>query len=63
VGRGSIDRYFPGAVVKGNVFLGGKPEHYPLDNLFARDDRNARRAGADVSALTSAMDEVASWRN
>jgi hypothetical protein len=63
VGRGSIDRYFPGAVIKGNVFPGGKPEQYPLDNLFARDDRNARRAGADVAALMNAMEEVTSWRN
>jgi hypothetical protein len=63
VGRGSIDRYFPGAVIKGNVFLGGKPEQYPLDNVFARDDRRARSAGADVSALTGALDGVAPWPN
>lgn len=63
VGRASIDRYFPGAIIKGNVFPGGRPEQFPLDNTFARDDREARPAGADVRALTEAMDEVASWRN
>jgi hypothetical protein len=63
VGRGSIDRYFPGAVITGNIFPGGKPEHYPLDNVFARDDRHARRAGADVAALMKTIDEVTSWRN
>jgi hypothetical protein len=63
VGRASIDRYFPGAVITGNVFPGGKPEQYPLGNVFARDGRDARRAGADVRALTAAMGEVAVWRN
>jgi hypothetical protein len=61
VGRATISRYFPGAIIKGNVFTGGKPEQYPLDNLFTRDDRN--RAGADTRALAEAMNEVASWRN
>ena len=63
VGRASIDRYFPGAVITGNVFPGGKPDQYPPDNVFARDGRDARRAGADVRALTDAMGEVAVWRN
>jgi hypothetical protein len=63
VGRASIDRYFPGAVIKGNVFPDGKPEHYPLDNVFARDGRDARRAGADLRALADSMGEVAVWRN
>jgi hypothetical protein len=61
VGRATISRYFPGAIIKGNVFTGGRPEQYPLDNLFTRDDRN--RAGADTRALAEAMNEVASWRN
>ena len=38
VGKASIDRYFPGAVIAGNVFVGGKPEHYPPDNFFTRED-------------------------
>jgi hypothetical protein len=63
VGKASIDKYFPGAVIRGNVFPGGRPEQYPLENVFARDDRDARRAGADVRALMQAMHEVASWRN
>lgn len=63
VGRATIDRYFPGALIKGNVFPGGKPEQYPLDNTFARDERAARGAGADMRGLTDAMNEVAPWRN
>jgi hypothetical protein len=63
VGRATIDRYFPGAVIKGNVFVGGKADQYPLDNNFAPGDRQARRAGADVAALMNAAREVTSWRN
>ena len=63
VGKASIDKYFPRAVIKGNVFPGGKPEHYPVENAFAREAGDARRAGADVHALMQAMHEVASWRN
>ena len=63
VGRGSIDRYFPGAVIKGNVFVGGKPEQYPLDNEFSRDGRQSRRAGADMRVLMDAVEEVSAWRN
>ena len=63
VGKSSIDRYFPGALIKGNVFVGGKPEQYPLDNNFALDGRAAGRAGADMRTLTEAMGEVRSWRN
>jgi hypothetical protein len=61
VGRQSIDRYFPKAVIKGNVFLGGKPEQYPAGNFFAREDAPA--AGADTKALLKAIDEVVSWQN
>ena len=63
VGRGSIDRYFPGAVIKGNVFVGGKPEQYPFDNDFSRDGRHARKAGADMRVLMDAVEEVSAWRN
>lgn len=63
VGKASIDKYFPGAVITGNVFPGGKPEHYPVENLFAREDRESLRAGADVQALLKAIHEIASWRN
>ena len=63
VGRATIDRYFPKAIITGNVFAGGRPEQYPAGNLFARDDRNSRRAGADMRALSDAMNEVSAWRN
>ena len=42
---------------KGNV-LPVASRTLPLDNHFSLGDRNARRAGADVRALTEAMDEV-----
>jgi hypothetical protein len=61
VGKPAIDRYFPRAVIKGNVFVGGKPEQYPSGNFFARED--APEAGADKRVLLKAMDEVVSWRN
>lgn len=63
VGRATIERYFPGAIITGNVFAGGKPDLYPPDNIFSRDDKEARRAGADIRPLMDAMDEVVSWRN
>ena len=63
VGKPSIDRYFPGAVIRGNVFAGGNPGHYPPENAFARGDQDARNAGADMRALMNAMGEEASWRN
>jgi hypothetical protein len=44
-GRQSIDRYFPGAVIAGNVFIGGRSEDYPPDNYFSRESRDARGAG------------------
>jgi cellulose synthase/poly-beta-1,6-N-acetylglucosamine synthase-like glycosyltransferase len=34
VGRPSIDRYFPGAIVRRNVIAGGNSNLYPSDNFF-----------------------------
>jgi hypothetical protein len=34
-GRQTLERYFPGATVRRNVFIGGKPANYPRDNFFA----------------------------
>jgi hypothetical protein len=61
VGRPAIERYFPRAVIKGNVFVGGKPAHYPAGNFFALD--GAPDAGADTKALMAAINEVVQWRN
>jgi hypothetical protein len=33
-GNGTIDYYFPGAVVRRNVLAGGKASNYPGDNMF-----------------------------
>jgi hypothetical protein len=59
-GRQSIERYFPGSAIRGNVFLGGKADHYPAGNYFSHDDKNGR-AGADMRALQAAMTEVGGW--
>ncbi len=34
-GASTLNAYFPGAVVKDNVFIGGDPASYPRGNLFA----------------------------
>jgi hypothetical protein len=61
-GRQSIERYFPGSAIRGNVFRGGKADHYPPGNNFSQDDKNGRGAGADMRALQGAMNEVGGWR-
>jgi hypothetical protein len=33
-GRPTLDRYFPGAIVRRNVIVGGNPGEYPPDNFF-----------------------------
>src|SRR5205823_407236 len=33
-GRPTLERYFPAAVVRRNVIVGGKAERYPADNFF-----------------------------
>jgi len=33
-GRSSLDRYFPGALVRRNLIVGGRPELYPSGNFF-----------------------------
>ena len=63
VGRPAIERYFPDAVIQGNVFPGGNPDQYPPGNDFSRERKTAVRAGADIRALMDAVDEVASWPN
>ena len=60
-GRHSIDRYFPNATITGNVFIGGRPEHYPPGNHFQRDAMPG--AGADTRALLKTASEVVLWQN
>jgi hypothetical protein len=60
-GKPSIDRYFPGAVIDGNVFAGAKPGHYPAGNYVTREEAPA--SGADVRALARTIDEVVQWTN
>ena len=33
-GRSTLDRYFPNAIVRKNVIVGGNPSEYPADNFF-----------------------------
>src|SRR5438445_3292743 len=35
-GKPTLDKYFPDAVVKKNVIVGGNAAHYPSDNFFPR---------------------------
>jgi cellulose synthase/poly-beta-1,6-N-acetylglucosamine synthase-like glycosyltransferase len=82
-GQPSLDRYFPGAVVRRNLLVGGDAAIYPRDNFFPATldqagflkgtdgayrlspTRRYRAAGtdgldigADIEAVTSAMDRV-----
>jgi hypothetical protein len=34
IGRPTLDRYFPAAVIRRNVIIGGAADRYPLDNFF-----------------------------
>jgi hypothetical protein len=34
IGRPTFDRYFPGAVIRRNVIIGGMADRYPMDNFF-----------------------------
>ena len=61
VGRSSIERYFPKSTITGNVFIGGRAEHYPAGNHFGVDE--SRRAGAEKRKLLEGISEVALWRN
>ncbi|MFL6713963.1 MAG: hypothetical protein ACJ8LN_13725 [Sulfurifustis sp.] len=49
VGRPSLERYFPGAVVLRNVMPGGSARMYPPDNFFPQslDDVGFKLIGAD----------------
>jgi hypothetical protein len=33
-GQPTLDRYFPGALVRGNLIVGGRPDQYPSGNFF-----------------------------
>ena len=48
-GNGSLERYFPGAVVRRNVLVGGMPRQYPRDNFFPASlgEIGIRGAGGD----------------
>jgi hypothetical protein len=62
VGASSIAYYFPGAVIAGNVFAGGKASLYPAGNLFpTTSDFEAQfvNYGAGDFALTPSS----AWRN
>jgi GT2 family glycosyltransferase len=86
-GRPTLERYFPGAVVRRNLLVGGDATIYPRDNFFPATldqagflegtDGAYRRSptrryrgaatdgldiGADVEAVTSAMDRVSNER-
>lgn len=39
IGNSTLTRYFPGALVRGNVIVGGNPRAYPPGNFFPRSLR------------------------
>jgi cellulose synthase/poly-beta-1,6-N-acetylglucosamine synthase-like glycosyltransferase len=65
IGRPALARYFPGSVVRRNVFVGGDAEIYPLDNAFpatieaagyVRDgDGSYRRGGRPVESSAAGI--------
>ena len=54
-GHATLTRYFPGAVLRGNLIVGGAAARYPPGNFFpaAMDEvvRGAPRPGANLAAL------------
>jgi glycosyltransferase involved in cell wall biosynthesis len=50
-GAQTLARYFPRAVVRGNVIVGGNAGNYPADNTFARSLEDAGVAGLRTSSL------------
>jgi cellulose synthase/poly-beta-1,6-N-acetylglucosamine synthase-like glycosyltransferase len=87
IGRPTLERYFPGAVVRRNLFIGGDAAVYPRDNffpatlekagflmgpdgsyraaptrLYVRAGTDGLDIGADITALTSAMNRVSGGR-
>jgi glycosyltransferase involved in cell wall biosynthesis len=55
-GTASLARYFPGAIVRGNVFVGGKAGQYPPGNEFAGSLEDAGLAAlrtGDLEAIAS----------
>ena len=55
-GNASLQRYFPGAVVRRNVIVGGMPGSYPRDNFFPHslNDIGLRGAGPRPDAQARA---------
>ena len=64
-GTATLDRYFPGAVLRGNVIVGANGGQYPRDNVYPRTfDEVAKsgagsKAGADVAAINRALGGLA----
>jgi len=58
-GTAALDKFFPGAVVTGNLLSGGSAGKYPAGNRFdARFDPSSRGAGADVVKLRALLESV-----
>ena len=48
-GRPTLDRYFPGAVVRRNAIVGGSADRYPADNFFPASLDQVGFVGAQAS--------------
>lgn len=56
VGRPSIDRYFPKAVIRNNIIVGAQAANYPRDNHFPGSLRAAGLSDTPASAYRLAAD-------
>jgi hypothetical protein len=67
VGKPTIERYFPSAVIRRNVFVGANAADYPLDNFFPSSIESVRRyagqatdgrdPGADLRSIPVTLTE------
>jgi hypothetical protein len=48
-GRATLDRYFPGALVRRNVIVGGNADRYPGDNFFPASLKQVGFIGSQAS--------------
>ncbi|OFW03812.1 MAG: hypothetical protein A3I61_16305 [Acidobacteria bacterium RIFCSPLOWO2_02_FULL_68_18] len=61
-GNPTLERYFPGAIVRGNVIAGAPAGAYPPGNVYpaSLDGVGPSATGADIAALKRALDGLVS---
>jgi hypothetical protein len=64
-GASTLQKFFPGGIVRGNVLIGGPAASYPKENSFPASaelipkSANGRAPGADIAALDRALGGLA----